>query len=99
MTPRLELLHRCRIRRRALQQTNAWVDRQHGLHRPVDVLERRTARRKDERLAERGDVTEERRVAKVARGDLVRGQVELVEQVGARLVEGGREEDEAELGA
>ena len=49
------------------------------------------------RLAERGNVTKERRVSQVAGSDLVRGSVELLEQVGARLVERRREEDEPEL--
>ena len=64
----------------------------------VDVLDA-SRRRCDTimRLAERGDVAEERRVAQVARRDLVRRNVELGEQVGARLVERRREEDEAEL--
>ena len=42
-------------------------------------------------------MSHERRVAQVAGGDLVRGDVELLEEVGARFVEGRREEDEPEL--
>ena len=44
-----------------------------------------------------GDLAQERRVAEVAGGDLERRDVELGEEVGARLVEGGREERDAEL--
>ena len=42
-------------------------------------------------------MSQERRVAQVTRGDLVRGDVELLEEVGARFVERRREEDEPEL--
>ena len=42
-------------------------------------------------------MAQERRVPQVAGRDLVGGQVELREQVGARLVERGREEDQPDL--
>ncbi len=73
------------------------VDRRDRLDGPVDVLDGGAARRDDHRLPERRDVPQERRVPQVARGDLVGGQLELREQVGARLVERSREEDEPEL--
>ena len=38
---------------------------------------------------------QQRRVAEVSRGGLVRGHVEVGEEVGARLVEGGREKRHA----
>ena len=93
----LELLDGGRVGRRALQQAELRVDRRHGLDGAVDVLDRRAAGGDDHRLADRGDVAQERRVAEVAGGDLVGRHVELGEQVGARLVERRREEHEAEL--
>ena len=93
----LELLDGGRVRRRALQQAELRVDRRDGLDGAVDVLDRRAAGGDDQRLADRGDMPQERRVAQVAGRDLVRRDVELGEQVGARLVERRREEHEAEL--
>ena len=63
----------------------------------VDVLERAAARRQEHRLAERGDVPEEGHVEKVARRELERVDVELGHEVGARLVECGRDERDALL--
>ena len=42
-------------------------------------------------------MAEQRRVAEVSRSGLVRGHVELGEEVGARLVEGGREQRDADV--
>ena len=94
----VQLLHRRRVGGRALEEADPVVDRRDRLHRAVDVLEGRAAGRDDHRLAERRDVTKERRVAQVAGGDLVGRQLELRQEVGARLVERGREEHETELG-
>ena len=67
------------------------------LDRAVDVLERAAARRQEHRLAERGDVPKERDVEEVAGRELERVDVELGEEVGARLVERGRDERDALL--
>ena len=93
----LELLDGGRVGRGALQQAELRVDRRHGLDGAIDVLDRRAAGGDDQRLADRSDMAQERRVAEVAGRDLVRRNVELGEQVGARLVERRREEHEAEL--
>ena len=63
----------------------------------VDVLERPAARRQEHRLAERGDVAEERDVQEVSRRELERVDAELGEEVGARLVERGSDERDALL--
>ena len=94
----VELLDGGRVRRGALQETDLIVERRERVHGAVDILERRAAARDDHRLAEGGDVPEQGRVAEVAGGDLESRDVELGEEVGARLVECGGEEDEAELG-
>src|SRR5690606_32780964 len=57
----------------------------------------RAARRDDHRLAEAGDVLQQRRALQVARGDLVGRNAERLEEVGAGEVEGGGEEVDAEL--
>ena len=93
----VELLDRRRVGGRALQEADLPVDRRDRLDGPVDVLDGGAAGRHDHRLPERRHMPQERRVPQVAGRDLVGGQVELREQVGARLVERGREEDEPEL--
>ena len=80
----VELLHVGRVAGGALEQADLRVDRGDRLERAVDVVERRAAGGDDHRLADLGDVAEERRVAEVARGDLVGRHVELGEEVGAR---------------
>ena len=80
-----------------MQHAEVWIDRGDGLDRTVDILQRRAARRDDQRLAERCDVAKERRVRQIARRDLVRRQIELLEEVGARLVERRREEHESQF--
>ena len=62
------------------------------LDRAVDVLERAAACREEHRLAERRDVPKERDVEKVAGRELERVDVELGEEIGARLVESGSDE-------
>ncbi len=93
----LELLDGGRVRGRALEHAQARVDGEHRFDRPVDVLQRRAARGQHHRLPERSDVPQQWRVLKVAGRDLVRGQIELLEHVGARLVERRREEHQVEL--
>ena len=73
------------------------VEREHGVERSLDVLDRSSAGREEDRLSETGDMPEQRRVHEVGRGDLERGHVELGEEVGARLVEDGAEEHDAFL--
>ena len=73
------------------------VDRQDGVERTLDVLDRATAGREEDRLAERGHVPEQRSVHQIGRCDLERGQVELGEEVRTRLVEDGAEEHDSFL--
>ena len=68
------------------------VQRKDRLDRPVDVLERAATGREEHRLAESGDVAQEGHVQQVARGELERVDVELRQEVGARLVERGGDE-------
>src|SRR5262249_16658856 len=65
--------------------------------RAVDVLERPAARREQHRLAERRHVAEEGDVQEVPGGELEGGDVELGTEVGARRIERGNDEPEAEL--
>ena len=88
----LELLGGRRVDGGALEQAHLCVDRRDRLDGAVDVVHGRAAGRHDHRLADRCDVAEQRRVAEVSRSGLVRGHVEVGEEVGARLVEGRREQ-------
>src|SRR4051812_6426607 len=92
----VELLPRCRVARRALQQRDLRVDLTERLVAAADVVERRAASRDDRRLAERGDVAQQGRVDDVGRGDLVGRHVELGQEVGGADVEGGGEEGDAD---
>ncbi len=77
-----------------MQHAELGVHGKDRLDRPVDVLERAATGREEHRLAEAGDVAEERHVQEVARGELEGVDVELRQKVGARLVErGGNERD------
>ena len=77
-----------------MQYAELGVQRKDRLHRPIDVLERATAGRQEHRLTEIGDVPEERHVQEVARGELEGVDVELRQEVRARLVEcSGNERD------
>ena len=93
----VQLVGLARVRRRALHEAELRVDRQDGVERALDVLDRAAAGREEDRLAERGHVPEQRSVHEVGRGDLERGHVELGEEVRARLVEDGAEERDALL--
>ncbi len=63
----------------------------------VDVLQRPAARGQEHRFAERRDVAEKRDVEQIPGGELERVDVELGEQIGARLVERGGDERDALL--
>jgi Dolichyl-phosphate-mannose-protein mannosyltransferase len=93
----VELLDAYRICGGALEHAKLLVERQDRLDRSIHILDRCPARGDDHRLPEPGQVTQERRVAQVARRDLVGWHVKLGEELRARDVEGGREERDAEL--
>src|SRR5439155_17985183 len=93
----VELVDLARIRGRALHQAELRVDREDGVDGALDVLERPSARREEDRPSVRRDVPEERRVDEVGGGDLEGGSADLGEEVRARLVERGAEERHVEL--
>lgn len=88
---------RRRIARRALHDAEVLVDRHDGPERAARVLHRAAAGRNDHRLADAGDLLQERRVRQIARRDLVGGHVDRGEQIRRRRIEGGREEQDANL--
>ena len=73
------------------------VDRHDRVVGAAHVVELGAAGGDDHRLAESRDVLEQRRALQVAGRDLVGRHVELCEEVGARDVERGGEEVDAEL--
>ena len=93
----VELLPLGRVAGGALEDRDLRVDLGDRLVRAPDVVERAAAGGDDHRLADLGDGAEQRRVRQVAGGDLVRRHVEVGEKLGAREVERGREEGDAEL--
>ena len=65
----------------------------------MDFARGRHAGGEDQGLALLRQVPEEREVGQVARGDFERGHLELLQDIGAFLVEGSREEEQAALAA
>src|SRR5438309_6559686 len=93
----VEILGCCGIGGSALQDAELLVDGQDRVDRALDVLQRAAAGREEHGLAELRDVSLQRRVLQITRGELVRRHVELREKIRAFEVPGGREERDAEL--
>ena len=73
------------------------VEREDRLDGTIDVLDRAPARREEHRLAEGSHIPEEGHVQQIPRGELEGIDVQLGQEVGARLVERGRDERDAFL--
>ena len=97
ITDEVEILDVGRVRGRAVQHAELLVRDEDRVDGAVDVLERPAARRQEHRPAERRDVAEERHVEEISRRELERVDVELGQEVRARLVERRRDECDALL--
>src|SRR5687768_5071666 len=95
--PEIELLERRRIAGGALQDAELRINRHDRVVGPLHVIDQGAAGRDDDRLAERGDVLEQRRALDVAGRDLERRHVELAEKVRAGDIERGCKEVDPEL--
>src|SRR5262245_14150799 len=93
----IELLERRRIPRGALEDRELRVDRHDRVVGALHVVDEGAAGGNDDRLTEARDVLEQRRAFQIAGRNLVRRNIEFVQEIGAGQVECGGEEIHAEL--
>ena len=93
----VQLVELGRITRGALQDAKLRIDRHYGAIGAHHVIHRGAAARDDHRLAELGDMAQQRQIDDISRSDLVSRHIECFEEVRARNIESRGEEGYADL--